>query len=317
MAGTLLLVLLGLCGSPVAAQERLDHLSLVEKLGEDAVAEMLAGLDLEPGMTIHIAPEAPHDANWFVTHILARELKARGCEVILVPGVEATPLPATPPTPTVQPTATEPAATEPLDAEEEELEEDEFGEEDEDQTGDDDMSADEGNADDEEQAAEDEEPDEQEPLGPARRQARQAAQAAAQQAAAQTTVAAGSAATHTRLELPTQGDLLTFRLIKFGITYASMKRAWFVGPQEIERIAEVRLQGTLVREPGHVLLGAASGDQVALDRFPSQARKVLEGHAYPFEIVQPPEKSLTRFIEPAFVVGIISGLVYLFSENQK
>ena len=273
---------------------------------------MLAGLDLDPGMSIHLAPEAPHTANWYMTHMLARKLMERGCQVILVPGVETAP-PAPPPDSLAQ----EPIVEESQDASEEE---DELNE-DEDELGEGDDGGDgEGQGDDEDQGDADEEEDQGDGEGDDADDQSAENEGPSEEAeggAAEVTTPAVVSSGEMQLSLPTQGNLLTFRLVKFGITYTSVKRAWFVGPKEFQRIAEVRLQGTLVREPGHVLLGAACGDQVAIDSFPGQARSILEGHAYPFEIVQPPEKSIARFVEPVFVAAIISGLVYLFSENQK
>jgi len=56
---------------------------------------------------------------------------------------------------------------------------------------------------------------------------------------------------------------------------------------------------------------------VAIDEFPGSSRPYLEGTGYPFEIRQPEEKSLQRFVEPVFVTAVVAGLVYLFHENQK
>jgi hypothetical protein len=117
--------------------------------------------------------------------------------------------------------------------------------------------------------------------------------------------------------LPEQGEVLSFRVVECGISYPWAKRSLLIGPRRFGRMACVRVRASRVTEPGHVVGGVASSDQVHLDSFPGWARSMLEGQEFPFPIQEPVGTPARAILEPVVVAGIVAGLVYLFYENQK
>ena len=128
---------------------------------------------------------------------------------------------------------------------------------------------------------------------------------------------AGGAEPPFAVELPAEGEVFSFRVIECGISYPWTKRSWLIGARHYGRMASVRLRGSRLVQPGHLVEAVSSSDRVYLDSFPGWARPVLEGESFPFPIMQPEGTPMHKILEPVIVAGIVSGLVYLFYENQK
>jgi len=309
--------------APAAAGDKelsqADHLTLLEEAGDEAVSHVLDQLAFRPGQKIYLVPEAAHPANWFLGRSLARTLRERGCEVV-EPGlsgvtIEVPPLSDQSLTPAVEATAAEPP-------------EEEEGEEEEIQPLDDEDADEEGEADEAEETDEDEidaqdeedeaDAEEAEPPRPRRRRrpgaARQAESGPAPATPAPTPATPAAGFT---MPMPADGEVLAYRVMECGVSYPWSRRSWLLGPRRYGRMASVRLRAAHLREPGDEVLEVARGDCVRIDEFPGWARPYLEGQSFPFPITSPPEKSLNRFVEPVLVTAIITGLIYLFNENQK
>ncbi len=322
----------------ISALEYQDHLSLVEALGEEAANEIVDELSFPAGATVHLVPEQPHPANWLMERIIAAALRERGYQVIQSaygygldegPTVQTERFPEEegPGTGAVEPPAIgedeEQGELVPADAEEGEEDSGEgaFGsgadEDEEDSSGQDMDGQDEGPGETglgEQQPEEAEEPDGQQP-GPRRGGVGQ--QEAPPSGEPPVAPAPAPAAEHFEMRLPSSGEVLTFRVVDFGVSYPWTKRSWLVGPRRYGRIASVRMRAMRLMEPAHEVLGVAESDRIEVDEFPGWARPYVEGQGYPFRIPEPEKKSLKRFAEPVLVAAIVTGLVYLFYENQK
>jgi hypothetical protein len=153
------------------------------------------------------------------------------------------------------------------------------------------------------------EPGSQRPRGPRARRL----QAEAEKEQAKT----GAPAADFEVDLPSHGDVLLYRVVECGVSYPKASRSWLVGPRHYRRMASVKVWASWVAQPGSRIQNVANGERLVLDDFPGSVRPVMEGRGYPFAIEQPSGASMRGIIEPVVIVGIVSGLVYLFYQNQK
>ncbi|MBD3235614.1 MAG: hypothetical protein GF330_02795 [Candidatus Eisenbacteria bacterium] len=311
---------------PVRAEERTDHLTLIEQLSAEVADEILAELDLAPGTTLHLVAESAHPANWLVARVLERSLIEQGCRVV-TPAYAKAPAGGAaaaqkPPTPAAEDTPPQHAGGATLfgggeeepSADDEEAEGEEGEEADEDAEDEED-SDDEASDEDREPADSDSDADQtltEEP--PARLGPRARREQAAQQEEAQS---ASSEAADFEVTLPPRGEVLVFRVVDCGVSYPWAKRSWLVGPRRYGRLASVRVWASWLAQPGREVRGVGSAERVRIDSFPGWARPMLEGHEYPFPIEQPQTTSMRQVLEPVVVTAVVSGLVYLFYQNQK
>ncbi len=317
-----------------------DHLTLVETLAAGAADDVVDQLAFAPQTQVHLVPETPHPANWLVERMLSRSLRDQGCRVIL--SRFSAPVPSAEPEAPPEPTPAEPGAEGIADAgagrptdgggapattgreEDSGAGDEELGgtNEEEDEGAGELGDGDSGLEGEEEGVGEGEEQGDEEELTEAQRRRLERQQARQQEEEAQETetgaAGQGEAAPEPfELVLPEQGEVLLYRIVELDLSYPWVKRSWLVGPRNYGRMASVRVRASRMSEPAHSVIAVAQGDRVQIDTFPGWARPYLEGQGYPFEIRQPESKSIQRFIEPVFVGAIVSGLVYLFYENQN
>lgn len=295
-------------GNPVRAQEQVDHMTLIEQLTDEVAVEVLDELQFPTGTTVYLVPETQHEANWLVANILARELIERGCTSI-APSVGGQPL-----TPAVITELPEVAET-PIQQLPGQADAGLWGEEasEESEEADSAAVADSIAAADSVAAAQ----QQAAPAGPAPGQRQLGGQRGPR---GQQQPEAGPAPTQPaafEVALPPQGNALVFRVIECGVSYPWAKRSWLIGPRKYGRMASVKLWASWVEQPGSKVQHVASGERLQLDSFPGSIRPVMEGRGYPFAIEQPNGSSLRTIVEPVVVTGIVSGLVYLFYQNQK
>jgi len=317
--GALLLALFGLLSltRPGLAEEIPDHMALIEELGSEAVAEALDQMGLERGAPIHLVPETAHPANWLVARLLERELVARGHTVAspgfgrevgrgFAPGgaVAAAAAP-----PVAKPSAQDPPEPTLLSLDEEPEEEGEAA-----VAGEEGEEGEEGGEGGEEGGAlEGESPQ----AGAAPEAGDPAPGTTGVPAAGVPAGAPVPGAGDFEFRLPDRGEVLSYRVVQCGVRYPSMRRAMLIGPKRYSRLAGVHLWVTRLTQPGQLVRASASAERVRVDSFPGWARPLLEGQGFPLPIEAPPEGSVARLIEPVAVAGIVSGLVYLFIQNQK
>jgi hypothetical protein len=308
------------CGTGARADQIPDHLTLLDTLGSEAAGDILAGLCIPAGSTVHLVPETPNPANWLVARMLERALVARGYQVLSPAfgregGLEGgAPAGGSPPA----------GGDENLPGHAPRTGEGQPGGGQGAQTGEEESSS--GGQSQGTAGANDEE------LPETQTQTQGAPDSAVVRGEAEpvgtrppgTPERTGGAATESgeveapfRLMLPASGDVLSFRVVECGITYPWVKRSLLVGPRRFGRIAAVRVWGSYLREPGHQVVGTVRGERMKFDTFPGWARPALEGQGYPFPLKVPEGSSLQMVVEPVVVAGVVAGLVYLFYQNQK
>jgi hypothetical protein len=114
-----------------------------------------------------------------------------------------------------------------------------------------------------------------------------------------------------------EGLVLSFRVLEFGVTYHDQWRQGFLGQRVVERLAAVDLNCRLVSGDEKNILWVGNGRSEKLDIVPKSKLDLLEGRSYPFTRPNLPPQSLSRIVEPALVLGIVGGLVFLFYSNQN
>jgi hypothetical protein len=308
-----LLCLTGLAHPAAAEEELTDHLVLLELLGAEAADELIAELQFPPGSTIHLVPEVPHAGNWLIARLLEQRLLAAG-HLVIAPRPA---LLAAPPSERGSTTAGAGASGGPeATGAGQEQQEQTTDEPDEDEEREPDDEEENGGGDQEASADEDEEAGEPEaaPAGSGPGAANQVTLKTPGTSGGQRAAAAGAAFA---VELPAEGQVLTFRVLECGISYPWSKRSWLIGSRRYGRMASIRLRGSRLTQPGQLVDAVSGSDRVHLDSFPAWARPVLEGESFPFPITQPEGTPMRKVLEPVIVAGIVSGLVYLFYENQK
>lgn len=326
----------GVLQTPAAAgEEFVGHMALLEQLGREAARDALEGLDLKPGTAVYLVPESPHPANWLIARVLERELVARGMTVHATAfGREG----GAPPqaaagagTPGAGNGARQGRASMAQQAESptsavgegeisedtgdaEEGEEGEEGDGDEPEEGEDREDGEDAEEDDA-AGSEGEEPQQQEPAAQEGVPSSQPADATPSGDGGGGAAAVESAGFE--LRLPPRGEVVAFRVIECGVRYPWTRRAMLVGQRHYGRMAGVKLWTTHLSQPGRIIRGSAPGERVHFDSFPGWAKPMVEGAGYPFPLEDPQFSSLAGWVEPVAVAGIVSGLVYLFVQNQK
>ena len=114
-----------------------------------------------------------------------------------------------------------------------------------------------------------------------------------------------------------EGLVLSFRVLEFAVTYHDQWRQGFMGQRVVERLAAVDLNCRLVSGNEKSILWVGNGRSEKLDIVPKSKLDLLEGRTYPFGKPTLPPQSLSRIVEPALVLGIVAGLVFLFYSNQN
>lgn len=323
------------------------NLGLLKSVAQTTLESILDSLAIRPGERVYVQPAAQHETNWLVAESLADLLRQRGAKpIVLGLGVSSS-SPETAPAGAQgasangsaaageeeDVSATDEGANEASIDEDEDSFDDEEDGDDEDQDGDgldgdeeeDGLFGDEAdeNADDDNGNKAGPDGEEEEPVGGngavrpqgARRQPRGEEQAQDQKEAKP---APPPIVQPTAPAEPIEGEVLRFRVLELGVTYPGSKRSLLLlGPRSITRLTGAHLRVTRVEEPAGTILGVADGDHHVIDRFPGSIRAYIEGAEYPFTRPEMQPGSLGKLVEPAVVLGIVAGLVFLFYANQN
>ncbi len=288
-----------------------DHLTLLETLGDDAAKQILDELQLPQGATIHLVPESPHPANWFVGRVLSKALVSRGF-VVVVPALGAEGSIAPPSSAPTPPATGGGAGAHPGSGQTQGGGSSGSGSSGEDQEDSEGAGAGAG------AEGEGEAPsDSTEQHGAQGAQTPSTESEGSQTETAPVPQGAGGPAAAFKPELPESGEVLTYRVVECGVSYPWTRRSLLVGPQRYGRMASVRLWASWMHQPGRRVERVAHSERVHIDSFPGWARPLLEGQGYPFPIERLAGSSLKGVVEPMVVVAVVSGLIYLFYQNQK
>ncbi len=116
--------------------------------------------------------------------------------------------------------------------------------------------------------------------------------------------------------LDPNADLLEYRVATLGVTYTDVHKSRVLGASTVDRTAQVSLGLRLLGPDGRMLWsGQASG--TASDQVPASRLHEVEDNLFDFQRPQLPTRDLSRILEPAIVVGLVTGLVFLFYTNRN
>ncbi len=110
---------------------------------------------------------------------------------------------------------------------------------------------------------------------------------------------------------------LFYRIIQMSLDYPTIKRKGFMGRRRlVTRTASLNLSFRLEDDATGRVLWASRGKDEKSDQIKKSAVKSLNNESYPFLSPSLPEDPQSRFLEPALVVAVVGGLIYLFFANR-
>jgi len=321
-------------GAPRAEETaQLTNLDLVRRITDDAVNKMMS--DLPPsGKRVRIRVEPYHEAAWLVQDLVGKVLRARGCDVVVVPltpvaapapGAAGTPPGVSgqaaagqaPPAPSGPPSGAA-AAGAALQTSQGMAPPDTA------------RAAGAGAAG---QAPADSTAGASEPgsageagsaggapgagsaggAGSAPDEAKSAAGDAAL-----TTTGSIAAAEKAKAEIVPVDAELDLRVVELGLRYTDTHRSFpLFGDKKVERYALASLHGELHEPDDPVIRWSGSGEAKVIDEVSKDDLAILEGQRYPFTAPALPAQGASRWAEPLIVSAIVIGLVFLFVSNKS
>lgn len=111
-------------------------------------------------------------------------------------------------------------------------------------------------------------------------------------------------------------DLIEYRVAALAVTYTGTHKSRILGSTQVDRLARASLAARHLSPEGG-LMEAASGSASLQDRVAEDELPRLEDNLYQFPRPVVPTRDLTRVLEPAIVVGLVTGLVFLFYTNRN
>lgn len=111
--------------------------------------------------------------------------------------------------------------------------------------------------------------------------------------------------------------VLDVEVLEFGVRYSEVGRKLLLGPVQFTRVAGVYLRVAQHDGASGALENVVTAERHHWDRVSGRERFLAEGASYPFAPPELKAPGLGNYLEPALVVGIVSGLVFLFYENQN
>ncbi|MBI5837232.1 MAG: hypothetical protein HZB25_08310 [Candidatus Eisenbacteria bacterium] len=119
-----------------------------------------------------------------------------------------------------------------------------------------------------------------------------------------------------RRPLDPNASLLEYRVAGLNLGYTDLHKSRLFGPGEVDRLATVSL-GLRLMAPDGRLLWSGHGRGALSDRVPQARLGEVEDRLFSITPPSVPDKSLSRLLEPAIVVGLVTGLVFLFYTNRN
>jgi hypothetical protein len=301
LAGALFLAAAFLAAPRADEMKKPTNLELVRQVTTEAVTKMMS--DLPPsGKRVRVRVEPYHEAAWLVQDLVGTALRARGCEVVVVPltAVAAPPpapgaappgasgqaaAPAAPPAPPSGAAAAGAAAQAALGI----------------PPADSAQAASAGMA-----AAAD---------------SMKAAQGtgAGSAGSAPEVVSEGKVAEKSKAETVPVDAEIELRVVELGLRYTGTHRSGIplFGGTKVERYALASLHADLHDPEDPVTRWSGNGEAKVIDEVSKDDLAILEGQRYPFSAPALPAQGSSRWLEPLIVSAIVVGLVFLFVSNKS
>jgi hypothetical protein len=119
-----------------------------------------------------------------------------------------------------------------------------------------------------------------------------------------------------RRPLDPTADLLEYRVAVLGVEYTGLHKSRLFGAGEVDRLALVSV-GLRLLTPEGALLWSGHARGQAQDRIPQARLPEVQDRLFTMKPPVLPNRSLTKLLEPAIVVGLVTGLVFLFYTNRN
>lgn len=113
-----------------------------------------------------------------------------------------------------------------------------------------------------------------------------------------------------------ESQSLFYRIIEMSLDYPKIKRKGFLGKRIVTRKARLNLSFRLEDKVTGKVLWTKRGKEERSDLIKKNRIKSVNNQSYPFLSPSLPADSQSRFIEPALVVAVVGGLIYLFFANR-
>jgi hypothetical protein len=113
-----------------------------------------------------------------------------------------------------------------------------------------------------------------------------------------------------------ESQFLFYRIIDMSLSYPQVKRKGFLGGRILTRRAGLNLSFRLEDRATGKVLWAERAKEENSDLVKRGMAGSLNNKIYPFLSPSLPDDLQSRFVEPALVVAVVGGLVYLFFANR-
>jgi hypothetical protein len=111
-------------------------------------------------------------------------------------------------------------------------------------------------------------------------------------------------------------SLLFYRIIELSLEYPEIKRKGFFGKRLVTRKASLNFSFRLEDNETSRVLWSKRGKDQRIDLIEKSMIKSLNNESYPILSPSLPQDSQSKLIEPALVVAVVGGLIYLFFANR-
>jgi hypothetical protein len=126
-------------------------------------------------------------------------------------------------------------------------------------------------------------------------------------------VALQSAAAGSNLQ---ESNFLFYRIIDMSLTYPQIKRKGFLGTRILIRTAELNLSFRLEDMTTGKVLWSQKGKDEKSDQIKRSQVASVNNKTYPFLSPSLPDDPQSKLLEPALLVAVTGGLIYLFFANR-
>jgi len=113
-----------------------------------------------------------------------------------------------------------------------------------------------------------------------------------------------------------ESQSLFYRIIEMSLNYPKTKRKGFLGARLVTRKTWLNLSFRLKDNATGKVLWTKRGKEERSDWVKKSMIKSVNNPSYPFLSPSLPDDPHSRFLEPALVVAVVGGLIYLFFANR-
>jgi hypothetical protein len=113
-----------------------------------------------------------------------------------------------------------------------------------------------------------------------------------------------------------ESKFLFYRIIDMNLTYPRIERKGFLGTRILTRMSELNLSFRLEDAATGKILWSQKGKEEKSDRIKRSQAASVNNRTYPFLSPSLPDDPQSRLLEPALLVAVTGGLIYLFFANR-